>query len=459
MFWSKGSRDAPPQHLRTAFCSPAPRSHAPQDGERDSLESEYLEALLKQHRVPGVSCAILTSDVGPQRGSGEPRRGSSRIETMCAGIARKNQKMGPETWLQQASLSKTVTATFAHSFYSKRNISLTTPVLDVLERLGSPLRLETAPSVPRAWIKELQLAHLVNHTGLGLHYVPGIPTNVAGGMPPVLDLLRGKPKLGYPKLVLHKRPGTAFSYSGHGFMLLQHILELEHGGKPIADILEPWLASCGVRNIGFDQNQPWKAVGRRGKRSMACGYRDDGKPVKGTRLMFPPTAAGAHGTPTSLCKFLFHVANAYHLPSGEFSGPIPSDSARAMLDDTVDLGAFDFMHAEIGFGVFIARAGPNRFMLHQAANDGFRGLFLVCFDGPDAGNGFVILSNGDNNAMFLNCQLCNDLLQRLGFKGVDRSLLSSNSQFSTKNFRQEEIVNLGIKELVLKSFVQPMSKL
>lgn len=32
--------------------------------------------------------------------------------------------------------------------------------------------------------------------------------------------------------------------------------------------------------------------------------------------------------------------------------------------------------------------------LAQAANDGLRGLYMLCFDGPDRGKGFVILSNG-----------------------------------------------------------------
>ena len=47
---------------------------------------------------------------------------------------------------------------------------------------------------------------------------------------------------------------------------------------------------------------------------------------------------------------------------------------------------------------------PSRWMLHQAANDGFRGVLLVCFDGPDADNGprgLVVLANGDNQAMLL----------------------------------------------------------
>ena len=39
----------------------------------------------------------------------------------------------------------------------------------------------------------------------------------------------------------------------------------------------------------------------------------------------------------------------------------------------------------------MARAGENRVMLHQAANDGYRGVYMVCFDGPDRGKGIVVV--------------------------------------------------------------------
>ena len=76
---------------------------------------------------------------------------------------------------------------------------------------------------------------------------------------------------------------------------------------------------------------------------------------------------------------------------------------------------------------------PDRWMLHQAANDGFRGLFLVCFDGPSATNGprgLVVLSNGDNDAMLFNCAMARAMLEGLGLKnkpftlqnGVPRSV-------------------------------------
>ena len=107
---------------------------------------------------------------------------------------------------------------------------------------------------------------------------------------------------------------------------------------------------------------------------------------------------------------------------------------------------------------------PSRWMLHQAANDGFRGVLLVCFDGPDAADGprgIVVLCNGDNQGMLLNAALCRELLKSAStfsppLQGLEWSRVPSmEGGFSTEGMKQEEIVNLGLKELVLNAFVQP----
>ena len=82
--------------------------------------------------------------------------------------------------------------------------------------------------------------------------------------------------------------------------------------------------------------------------------------------MFPPLAAGGHATPRGLLTFLYHLAKAYGLPKGRASGGMSHEAARVMLDDPVDLGCFAFMHSMMGLGVFVARAGANRIMMHQA---------------------------------------------------------------------------------------------
>ena len=121
------------------------------------------------------------------------------------------------------------------------------------------------------------------------------------------------------------------------------------------------------------------------------------------------------------------------------------------------------MRSRMGLGMFTfdvpssEPARPNRWMLHQAANDGFRGLFLVCFDGPSAANGprgLVILSNGDNDAMLFNCAMARAMLEGLGpVAGLDFSTVPDPSAgFDSSGLKQEEIVNLGFKSLVLDAF-------
>ena len=123
------------------------------------------------------------------------------------------------------------------------------------------------------------------------------------------------------------------------------------------------------------------------------------------------------------------------------------------------------MRSRMGLGMFTfdvpssEPARPNRWMLHQAANDGFRGLFLVCFDGPSAANGprgLVVLSNGDNDAMLFNCAMARAMLEGLGpVAGLDFSTVPDPSAgFDSSGLKQEEIVNLGFKSLVLDAFAE-----
>lgn len=92
-------------------------------------------------------------------------------------------------------------------------------------------------------------------------------------------------------------------------------------------------------------------------------------------------------------------------------------------------------------------------MLHQAANDGFRGVYMLCFDGPDAGKGFVVLSNGDNPAVLLQGELCRQLLRSLNIQGVDYSQYRDQDlKLNVEGVKQESIVNKGLKDLVTSAF-------
>ena len=190
----------------------------------------------------------------------------------------------------------------------------------------------------------------------------------------------------------------------------------------------------------------------------AIGYRDDGiTPVHGGgRLAFPPLAAGGMGSPSALARILFNLAVAYK--RGHCKDKISHKTSRLMLDNGVDKGALEFMGSLIGYGVFILDAGDNRCLLHQAANDGFRGIALICFDGPAASQGpigFVILCNGDNNGTSLLAEVSKFILKNNKFgnkDGIDWTKVE-HTNFEQNEVRQEEIVNKGFKELLLDAFL------
>ena len=57
--------------------------------------------------------------------------------------------------------------------------------------------------------------------------------------------------------------------------------------------------------------------------------------------------------------------------------------------------------------------------------------------------------------MFLNAELSTWLCKTMNFQGMDWSLLTSKVEdFDIAHMKQEEIVNLGLKDLVLKAFIQ-----
>ena len=284
-----------------------------------------------------------------------------------------------------------------------------------------------------------------------MHYVWGVPPSRPGGMPAARALLEGQhaDELGYQELLVDKPPGAAFAYSGGGFITLELVLEALLGA-PVGRAARGFLDACGARADGFALDA---CAAPTLDGAVASGYYDDGALVRDGRLAFPPLAAGAHGTPAALARVLWHLARARARADG--SGPISQRTARLMLDGAQDLGAVDFMRAEVGLGVFVARAGPNRVMLHQAANDGFRGVYAVVFDGPDAAAGpvgFVLLANGDNRAMFMNCEIALALLRRARVRGVDPARVAGVT--FDANVAQEQIVNLGLKELVFAAFEQ-----
>jgi allantoicase len=323
-----------------------------------------------------------------------------------------------------ASLSKTVASAFAVEFLRSKNISLEESVNSLLASAKSPFKL-LGP-----WGDLVKVKHLMNHQALNMHYVFGVE---GSEMPPITDFLESKHGYGAVE-VLHP-PGSKFKYSGAGFIVLEHLIESLSGQK-IFPLTRKFLDDLGMQDFTFAQHDQ--------SRLLSTGRRDDGTKVQ---LMFPAFAAGAMGTAKSIANFLNHLTRAYHDLAG--SGPLSHDTARTMLHGS-DLGCREFMGATMGLGVFIVEADQNRYMVHQGANDGYRCLYLHCFAGPNRGEGVVSLSTGDLKGVFFHAEVAQEFLKLTCPHGVNPALFQTD--FSFKGLKQEEIVNIGYRDLIFKAF-------
>lgn len=319
-------------------------------------------------------------------------------------------------WFELASLSKTFASAFAIEYFLKCKISLESSVNEVLAKTSSTFRLKD---------DRVQIRHLMNHSALNMHYVAGYPLNSI--MPKIESLL--------PSIEVVNTPGEKFQYSGGGFIVLEHLIEA-HAKKSIKELTKDFWDSFSFEQKNIDGIE------------YAVGYDFKGNAIDSTRYMFPAFAAGAMGTACGVQNFLNELTLAYQNVKG--SNQISHETARLMLYSSNN-GCMNFMGCEMGLGVFVAEAGENKLAIHQGANEGFRAIYIHCFHGPNQGNGFTILSSGELNAVLFISEVTQLLLSEMKFSGIDFSKFKKN--FSIENLSQEQIVNIGYKNLIFDAFI------
>jgi malate synthase len=370
---------------------------------------ETLEAALLKHQVKGAQICITT--------------GPTSLQTLALGQATTR------TWFELASLSKTIASCFAIEYFRKAGLSLNTPVNSVLAKTKSSFRIKSLDPANPHWGDQVTLAQLMNHNALNMHYVTGTPANQA--MPALTEVLSA--------VGVINEPGTKFQYSGGGYLVLEHLLEsLE--GQSIQTLTRPFLDKLNLKNFSFEQKTLPNI-------QYAHGFTMTGQEIPGTRKMFPAFAAGAMGTATDMSRFLMELTLAFHEPQG--AGIISHDTAVQMLFGT-DKGCRKFMGSKMGLGVFTAEAGANRLAIHQGANDGFRCLYVHCYDGPSTGLGFTILCNAELNGVLFISEVAQALLAEFKMDGIDTTKFQKT--FVSAEIPQEEVVNIGYRDLIFKAF-------
>lgn len=361
-----------------------------------------LSEIFNKFSVQGCQVAIST--------------GLGLFQTISFGKRDESYPVTHETQFEIASLSKTFASVYAHELLKKYEISLESSVNELLLEYGSEFQLKGE------WAKDLKVHHLMSHNALNMHYVNGVPST--DDMPEIDQFLNGNEKYDYKKIEIINKPGEKFKYSGAGFILLEYLLSFIEEGEALFNF----------------SNRPHHD-------NYAKAYNDENQSIGSEYKMFPAFAAGMWNTAEGVNQFLEDLAFAYNNLEGK--NRISHDTAVQMTHG-FDKGCLEFMNAFMGRGIFTIEAGDNEFLLHQGANDGYRAIFLYCYKGPDKYKGLTILCIGELNGVLNNAMMAQEILKVLKVNGIDYN--KYKSEFDPTNLSQEEIVNIGYKELVLNAF-------
>jgi CubicO group peptidase (beta-lactamase class C family) len=210
------------------------------------------------------------------------------------------------------------------------------------------------------------------------------------------------------KLHIHFDPGTHFSYSGEGFILLQFVVE--HGRKAQGLGLDVGdLTSANFNRLGMTRTSLVFKIGQ--DPNVADGWNDKGQPQPHEKRSKVRAAGSMNTTIADLSKFAAALV----------SGDGLSAASRAEIARPV----FHIATASL-FPMFLPDLPPA-----QQRKDLFSGLGVTVFDGPQ-GHGFYKGGHDGQTANTLVCiesgQRCvlilsNDVRSEAGFPDLVKFIL------------------------------------
>ena len=315
-----------------------------------------LKTALVRYQVPGVSVAVI------HHGAIEWARGF--------GVARLDgPAVTPETLFQAASISKPVTATATLRLVQKHKLSLDEDVNDRLRSWKVPNNDFTA-------IHKVTVREILSHSaGLSVHGFPGYAST--DSLPTLIQVLNGEKPANTAAIRVVSTPGSDWSYSGGGFVVLQQEL-LDVTQSNFADFMErEILHPLWMAHSTFEQPLPTRLTA-----VAATPYRASGKPVEGGWHTYPEmAAAGLWTTASDLARFALGLQHAL---AGYKNAILTTEMTQQMMTR---------QKKDWGLGVQLAGSGANTRFQHGGGNEGFR-CFMVAYE--HRGDGAVVMTNSDS---------------------------------------------------------------
>lgn len=330
---------------------------------------------MRAYRTPGAAVAVVTGNrIAWSTGYGWLEAGGTAA-------------VHPESAFQAASISKAVASV---------------GVLRLMQTLGRPLTddirpylgwtLPSRPCVSATAVPTIErvLTHRAGVIGRGSTYpLDACSGFTAGGggfpgygpgvtVPSLLQVMNGEGNT--PRIELTVNPGTAYHYSGAGFVLLQQMIEKQTGLSLAQYMDQQVFAPLGMRTSSYALEPGFE---------LAAGHTAAGAVIPGKRNRYPESAAaGLYTTVQDLGRLVSYLNRAW-TATGEVAGPLTRASVRSLLSPGPQ--------SDMGRGLFVSGFGTKNFAYtHDGSNYGFRSVFKGY---PELGAGYAILTNGNDTGL------------------------------------------------------------
>ena len=303
---------------------------------------EELTQLLNAFDVPGLAMATLTN-------------GEVDDKVIVAGSASlaPDVAVTPQTAFEAASLSKPVFAYLVLTLADEGVIDLDRPFAETFDYARIPDKAAYAQITPR-----MVLTHRT-------------------GLPNWVDEDTDFHERTAP-IPFEAPPGTAYSYSGEAFGLLQTFIERETG-KTLQQLFRERLGEV-MPHSAFARPLPDEAVPSR-------GYRAASDPTTGRDMdNFRNRGGAAYSLATTASDYARFLAHIYR--GGGLSAELYADMVRPQSPVPDSLAPFPMSY---GLGWAIAETPDGTFVGHSGNNDEYR-AFAGFF--RESGDGLVVLTNG-----------------------------------------------------------------
>ena len=315
-----------------------------------------LQERMAHYKVPGVSIAFFS--------------GGKILWTKVYGYAdvAKKAPVTLETLFQAASISKPISTLAMLRLVQDGKLNLD-------EDVNVKLKGWKVPDNEFTKDQKVTLRRIVSHSaGLTVHGFGGYTADAP--LPTLVQILDGEPPANSKPVRVVTVPGSQWSYSGGGFVVMQLLLT-EATGSAFPDLLSQEV----LRPIGMSHSTFALPLPVSQRQHAATAYDAVGKPIAGDFHVYPEmAAAGLWTTPSDLARAAIEIQNNY---AGKSNKVLSKEMAHQMLTHQKD---------DWGLGVALSAVDhPLRFG-HGGSNAGFQ-CDLVAYIG--SGQGIAVMTNAD----------------------------------------------------------------